>query len=300
MEEEKQTLQELTEQINKEEVDRKIKEQEDARIKAINEAKEKEVEKNNNKGQNKYIIMLIIIILLALAIVAVLYFHFNKEEPAPDVNAPLEERITYVLNKRYGKEFKFVEEGVYEDDNGTKFAVTTNDRTESKLIVYDEYLDILQINKITSKISTILTTNGLNNVAVTLSGSRDCRFVGVCASDEYYYNTYKENTDESLLEQRSNDIDLAKYVSMSNNNFFNEYGLKINITIKGEYEKSDINTIKNIINTLFNELNDSGYENNLGYKIVVKAKDNIQDILVLEGDKTNDKTFDLLLAKESY
>ena len=144
-----------------------------------------------------------------------------------------------------------------------------------------------------------MTTNGLNNVAVTLSGEKDCRFVGVCASDQYYYDTYKDNTDETLLEKRSNELDLSKYVSMSNNTFFNEYGLKINITIKGEYETSDISTIKNVISELFRELNESGYQNNLGYDIVVKAKNNIEDILVLEGDKTSDKTFDLYLAKES-
>ncbi len=299
MEEEKETLKELTEQINKNEIDRKLKEQEDARIKAINEANKKEIEKKDNQGQNKYLIILVIIILLALAIVGGLYLHFNKKEEAPSTDSPLEERIVYVLNKRYGDEFKFIENGVYEDSKGTKFAVTTNEKTTSKLIVYDEYLDILQIDKISSKISNILTTNGLNNVAVTLSGEKDCRFVGVCASDQYYYDTYKDNTDETLLEKRSNELDLSKYVSMSNNTFFNEYGLKINITIKGEYETSDISTIKNVISELFRELNESGYQNNLGYDIVVKAKNNIEDILVLEGDKTSDKTFDLYLAKES-
>lgn len=299
MDEEKETLKELTEQINKDEMDRKLKEQEDARIKAINEANKKEIEKKDNQGQNKYLIILVIIILLALAIVGGLYLHFNKKEEAPSTDSPLEERIVYVLNKRYGDEFKFVENGVYEDSKGNKFEVKTNDNTASKLIVYDKYLDNLQINKITSKISNILTTNGLNNVSVTLSGAKDCRFVGVCASDQYYYDTYKDNTDETLLEKRSNELDLSKYVSMSNNTFFNEYGLKINITIKGEYNTSDISTIKNVISELFRELNESGYQNNLGYDIVVKAKNNIEDILVLEGDKTSDKTFDLYLAKES-
>lgn len=299
MEEEKKELQELTEQINKEEIDRKIKEQEDIRIKAINDAQKKEMEKNNNKGQNKYLIILVIIVIIALVIVGIFYLKFNKKEEVPTSSAPIEERITYVLNKRYGKEFNFVEEGLFEDDKGTKFNVTTNNGTTSKLIVYDKYLDTIQINKITSKISTILTSKGLNNVSVTLSGAKDCRFVGTCAPDEYYYNTYKDNTDESLLEQRSNEIDLSKYVSMSNNDFFNSYGLKINITIKGDYTSSDISSIKTVINDLFNELNDSNYENNLGYEIVVKAKNNIEDVLVLKGDKTNDKTFDLLLAKES-
>lgn len=299
MDEEKETLKELTEQINKDEIDRKLKEQEDARIKAINEANKKEIEKKDNQGQNKYLIILVIIILLALAIVGGLYLHFNKKEEAPSTDSPLEERIVYVLNKRYGDEFKFVENGVYEDSKGNKFEVKTNDNTASKLIVYDKYLDNLQINKITSKISNILTTNGLNNVSVTLSGAKDCRFVGVCASDQYYYDTYKDNTDETLLEKRSNELDLSKYVSMSNNTFFNEYGLKINITIKGEYNTSDISTIKNVISELFRELNESGYQNNLGYDIVVKAKNNIEDILVLKGDKTSDKTFDLYLAKES-
>ena len=298
MEDEKQTLQELTEQINKNEIDRKIKEQKESRI--INEVKDKEFEQKDNQGQNKYLLILVIIILIALGLIGGLYLHYNKKEEVPSNDAPLEERITYVLNKRYDSEFKFIEDGVYEDSKGNKFAVTTNERTASKLIVYDEYLDILQINKITSKISNILTTNGLNNVAVTLSGAKDCRFVGVCASDDYYYETYKDNTDETLLEKRSNEIDLAKYVSMSNNTFFNEYGLKINITIKGEYDYSDISTIKNVITELFRELNESGYENNLGYDIVVKAKDNIDDILVLKGDKTTDKTFDLYQAKESY
>ncbi len=299
MDEEKETLKELTEQINKDEIDRKLKEQEDARIKAINEANKKEIEKKDNQGQNKYLIILVIIILLALAIVGGLYLHFNKKEEAPSTDSPLEERIVYVLNKRYGDEFKFVENGVYEDSKGNKFEVKTNDNTASKLIVYDKYLDNLQINKINSKISNILTTNGLNNVSVTLSGAKDCRFVGVCASDQYYYDTYKDNTDETLLEKRSNELDLSKYVSMSNNTFFNEYGLKINITIKGEYNTSDISTIKNVISELFRELNESGYQNNLGYDIVVKAKNNIEDILVLKGDKTSDKTFDLYLAKES-
>lgn len=299
MEEEKETLKELTEQINNDEIERKLKEQEGARIKAINETNSKDIKKNDTKGQNKYLIILAIIILLALAVVGALYLYFNKKEESPSLDAPLEERIVYILNKRYNREFKFVENGVYEDNKGNKFEVKTNENTASKLIVYDDYLDNIQINKIISKISNILTSNNLNNVAVTLSGTKNCRFVGVCAADDYYYDTYKENTDETLLEKRSNELDLSKYVDMSNNTFFNEYGLKINITIKGEYENSDITAIKNVINELFKELNDSGYQNNLGYTIVVKAKNNIEDLLVLEGEKTTDKTFDLYLAKES-
>lgn len=296
---EKEMIAKITEDVNKQEEQRKIKEIEDARIKEINELQKKENNKESNKLQNKYILLLIIIIALFGCILLAYKVIFNKEEQKPSSDAPLEERISYVLKKRYGKEFTKIKDNTYQDENNNSFTISTNSNTSSKLIVFDEYLNDIQVNKITSKISTILTSKGLTNITVNLAPEKDCRFVGSCISNDNYFNNYKENTDENLLSERSDSIVLKDYVNMSNSEFFNKFKFTIYIKIVGNYKEQDKGNIKNVIEYLFNELNDSGYENNLGYEINVKDAEGIKDIMTLIGTKSDNKKFSLLEAKEN-
>lgn len=293
LQKEKEEIARITEEVNKQEEERKQQELEKEREEKINLEQEKEKNKEASSLQNKYIVLAVLLLAIFGCLILAYKVILNKPEEAPGTDAPLEERIAYILKKRYGKEFSLVSSNVYQDENNVKFSIQTNENTSAKLIVFDDYLNELHVNKITSKISNYLTKNGLTNVTVNLAPAHDCHFVGACISNDAYYANYKENTDETLLSARSDEINFKDYVSLSNVDFFNTYQFSITIKIVGNYTEADRYNFRTILQGLFTELNEGGYENNLGYEIIVKDVEGISDVMQFTGEGTASKTYNL-------
>lgn len=206
-----------------------------------------------------------------------------------------EEKILYLLNKRYNETFTKKTNTIYKSSDNTEFEIQTNTTTQnnSKFILLDDYLNNKQINKITSKIEQIIINkyskyNG--RIDVNLAPSSDCRFVGSCISDDSYYDNYQANTDENLLAARSNEIDLSKYLNMSNADFFNEFGFKIFIEITAT-DADTQSELRSIANYILNNLNESDYENNKGFEIKFLNSNSITTMLTISGKARSDKQF---------
>ena len=150
--------------------------------------------------QPKYIIILLLIAILLVGAIYLLSKSGSENEQKPAANATMEEKILYTLKNRYGKDFIKASSTTYKDSNGVIFAVETSEINGEKFIVFDDYLNELQTNKIATKISNILVNHGLTGVSIKLSPVKDCRFVGSCVSNDNYYANYKDNTDETILE----------------------------------------------------------------------------------------------------
>lgn len=298
---EKEQLAAVVAEVNKLEEERKERE----KIAALELESIKEQEKlkpvnnpNLNVQKEKNNLLKLGIIILIFIVILVIYRIYLNKTNEPEKLKTIDEQIVETLNKRYGETFTKIDDTTYQNSSNKKITITTNAKSSSKLVIYDDYLNNIQIEKIKSKISNTLKNNGLNTVSVDLEPAKDCRFVGSCVN-KYYRASFSDNTDDTKLSERSFNIVLKDYVTMDNVLFFNEFGFMIYIKITGDYSSFDKTMIKNAIKNLFVELNNSGYKNNLGYEIVVKSKDGIEDVLTLtsDGDKTGN--FDIYSAKES-
>lgn len=298
---EKDQLAAVVAEVNKTEAERKEKE----KIAALELERIKEQEKlkpvndpNLNVQKEKNNLLKLGVIVLIFIVILIIYRIYLNKTNEPEKPKTIDEQIVETLNKRYGETFTKIDDTTYQNSSNKKITITTNAKSSSKLVIYDDYLNNIQIEKIKSKISSTLKNNGLNTVSVDLEPTKDCRFVGSCVN-KYYRASFSDNTDDTKLSERSFNIVLKDYVTMDNVEFFNEFGFMIYIKITGDYSSFDKTMIKNAIKNLFVELNNSGYKNNLGYEIVVKSKDGIEDVLTLtsDGDKTGN--FDIYSAKEN-
>lgn len=278
-------LKEVVEEINKQEEIKKEQE----KIEQIN--KQHEIDEktiNDNASSNVIKLVLIFLVMLGLLFGFMKFVEFRNKEEEPLTE---DERILKVLKTRYGKDFTKVNNTTYKDSDGTTFTIETNKNAGSKLIIFDTYLNQLQVDQISNKINNILTSKGLYKVKVYLSPSVDCRFIGKCFDNEDYNKHYDDNTNEAKLAERSNNIVLSQYLNMKNVEFFNEVKFSINIVAQSNFDKTETLKARDYILDLFNELNDSDYKNYLGYSIDIKCQNGVDSVFKAEGKGTSNHEF---------
>lgn len=297
----KEQLAAIVASVNEEEKKRKEREKKVALELEQSKEEKKEnpaiIQNDDSLKGNKNFLRLIIIILVLIIALVIYRIYLNKKNE-PEKVKTIDEQIVETLNNRYGESFTKINDTTYQNKEKKKITITTNAKSSSKLIVYDDYLNTIQVEKIKNKISSVLKNNGFSSVSVDLEPENDCRFVGSCVN-KYYRASFSDNTDDTKLSERSFNIVLKDYVNMDNVTFYNEFGFMIYIKITGDYSSFDKTMLKDAIKNLFAELNNSGYKNNLGYEIVVKSKDGIEDVLVLSSDGDKTGSFDIYTAKES-
>ena len=167
----------------------------------------------------------------------------------------------------------------------TVFSTMYND-AEKEFIIKDSYLDDLYItpakDELEKKIKEITQAN---QVAISLYPKNKCYFIGDCESNDNYEKEIKLDN----LYKYSKDLLLYEYLNMSKEEFINNYGFKIIVTIRGVYTGTLENELESFANSSLDILNELGYKNNKGFMLVIKDSATVTDAYKIDVKANNGK-----------
>ena len=163
------------------------------------------------------------------------------------------------------------------------------DSTNVEYIVKDTLLDDLYIKNLKKELKDELTLMfNSSKVSIGLYPDNKCYFVGDCENNENYVNEI--NIDN--LYNYGRELELSSYLNLTKEEFFNKYGFRLNILVKGNFLIYDTNTldayVKNIISLLVNK----GYKNEKGFEIILEDSETLENIYHVKGDANNNQSFE--------
>ena len=181
-----------------------------------------------------------------------------------------------------------------QDPNNNTISIRTLPYNESahQYTIIDDFIENIYLKEIKETISSeVKEATGATIITTYLYPKQGCMFVGDCADCEDYYKVYKEVNDSKNRFEISSNLNLSKYLNLSNeefvSNYINENEFKVILHIKGSYTK-DSTDFTAISKQVFNILNSIGLKNNYGYEITYyDLQDNTYEVKV---NKTTGQT----------
>ena len=174
--------------------------------------------------------------------------------------------------------------------NNIEFIVTSTAYNETNIeyVVKDNLLDVLYIDNIKSELKSLYSSQfNTNKVSISLFPKSKCYFVGDCENNE----NYTKETNLDTIYNYSKGLSLNKYLNMSKEEFFNEYGFKIQIIVKGGFLSSAENALEEYANSILNTLKSKGYKNVGGYEIILEDRETITNVYHIDGAATSSGEF---------
>lgn len=188
---------------------------------------------------------------------------------------------------------------VCSDDYGNKMEVNSIAYNEgsTEYVVIDSYMDTLVLNQIKkSLINEITNITNADEVNISLYPEKNCTFVGDCVDCDEYYEIYQTENDIENQFKVSTELNLKKYLTMSEKDYLNSQKYKIIVEVRDQFDTATVD-YSLIVNNILNNLNKQGYKNNYGYVISLTHKyDSSEDSLVktiykVIGQTNTEKTF---------